>query len=530
MLHPYHPIIYVRGFAGTQGEIEDTVSDPYMGFNVGSTKSRQIHTGELKRFYFESPLVRLMSDHGYQDVYHEGLDLVNDPLAVDSTIPYKSIVIFRYYDEASADFGTGETPAIEHFARKLSDLILRLRTKVINPSTKEKVAEKDFRVYLVAHSMGGLICRAFLQNPKLHDPKAHAAVDKVFTYATPHNGIDLRLIGNVPGWAAFGDANNFNRTRIASYLDLTKKEWHPSWGEDVSLVKNFDPSRIFTLVGTNPHDYLVLNGLSRWAAGDASDGLVRIENAGTYGVDKDGFRIDSPRAFVHRSHSGYYGIVNSEEGYQNLTRFFFGDVRIDGWLDIESLTLPESVQAALNAGKTVNASYQFEVAVSIRGCQWQMHRRTVHENSAIFRKFAELFPQNTPVGKPIPARSPHLFSVFLERDLRVVPQRKSLAFAVELRVLVPDYEVDHRFWPNAHYEGGYIFHDFIIIEATPGDNGLGWTIKYGSQNDTPNAATQLADLSYDPATQTHRFTIPIVQTKRPGIKALLRVQAQKWNV
>jgi hypothetical protein len=36
--HPYHPIIYVRGFAATQGEIEETVADPYMGFNIGSTR------------------------------------------------------------------------------------------------------------------------------------------------------------------------------------------------------------------------------------------------------------------------------------------------------------------------------------------------------------------------------------------------------------------------------------------------------------------------------------------------------------
>jgi hypothetical protein len=36
----HHPIIYVRGFAATQGEIEETVADPYMGFNIGSTKLR----------------------------------------------------------------------------------------------------------------------------------------------------------------------------------------------------------------------------------------------------------------------------------------------------------------------------------------------------------------------------------------------------------------------------------------------------------------------------------------------------------
>ena len=37
---PYHPILYVRGFAATQGEIEESVADPYMGFNIGSTKAR----------------------------------------------------------------------------------------------------------------------------------------------------------------------------------------------------------------------------------------------------------------------------------------------------------------------------------------------------------------------------------------------------------------------------------------------------------------------------------------------------------
>ena len=55
---PRHPIIYVRGFAGTQGEVEDTVADPYMGFNIGSAKSRQMWTGEIKKFFFESPMVR----------------------------------------------------------------------------------------------------------------------------------------------------------------------------------------------------------------------------------------------------------------------------------------------------------------------------------------------------------------------------------------------------------------------------------------------------------------------------------------
>ena len=43
-----HPIIYVRGYAMTQSEIEDTVADPYMGFNIGSCKVRQVWDGTVK--------------------------------------------------------------------------------------------------------------------------------------------------------------------------------------------------------------------------------------------------------------------------------------------------------------------------------------------------------------------------------------------------------------------------------------------------------------------------------------------------
>src|SRR5664279_5692348 len=73
--HPYYPIIYVRGYAGTDSDIEDTVSDPYMGFNFGSTRIRTLWTGDTERYYFESPLVRLMKDFKYSDVYSAGLNI-----------------------------------------------------------------------------------------------------------------------------------------------------------------------------------------------------------------------------------------------------------------------------------------------------------------------------------------------------------------------------------------------------------------------------------------------------------------------
>lgn len=152
--HPYHPIIYVRGFAASQGEIEETVADPYMGFNIGSTKARLAWTGDVHRFYFESPLVRLMSDHNYKDVFVEGDDLVAAE-HTDHPVPYRCIIIYRYYDEASKDFGDGKTPPIEHFAKGLNNLILRLREKIC-ANKDNKMTPDDFRVYLVAHSMGGI--------------------------------------------------------------------------------------------------------------------------------------------------------------------------------------------------------------------------------------------------------------------------------------------------------------------------------------------------------------------------------------
>ena len=518
--HPYHPIIYVRGFAATQGEIEETVADPYMGFNIGSTKARMAWTGDVKRFFFESPLVRLMSDHDYGDVFVDGEDLVAAERP-DCVIPYRSIIIYRYYDEASKDFGTGETPPIEHFAKGLNKLILRLRDKICaDPNNAMKPA--DFRVHLVAHSMGGLVCRAFLQNPELGSAEARGVVDKLFTYATPHNGIDMRIVRNVPAWLSFGDVNNFNREKMSKYLGLRQSD-------DVSVVQNFPPERIFNLVGTNPRDYKVAGGVSAWAAGDASDGLVRIENATTHGPGPDHQDITSPRAFVHRSHSGHYGIVNSEEGYQNIRRFLFGTLRVDGILDIDDITLPNEVQEDLDNGKNVDASYQFEIAVSVRGCQWQITRREVRENSAIFRTYDDLFPKKGDKRTPDRSQSPHLFSVFLDPN-ESVKKSKSVSFALDLKVLVPDYEVNGLLFIKRHYEGGFILRELILVEALPDKTALGgWRIKYGYQEVNPGkpgvgAVTRVLDGDAGIA-----FDIPIKQKTRPGLSGTLRIEARPWT-
>lgn len=527
--HPMHPIIYVRGFAATQNEIEDAVADPYMGFNLGSTKTRTIWTGEVKRFFFESPLVRLMAEEDYDDVFVDGEDLMSPEINA-KPVSYRCIVIYRYYDSASEAFGDSDTPPIEHFAKGLGELILRLRDKICANPDNEVTAE-SFQCYLVAHSMGGLVCRAFLQNAEFSTRDARQAVDKLFTYATPHNGIDLRIVRNVPGWATFGDADNFNRKRMASYLAL------PKGSDDVSLVDGFPADRVFNLVGTNPMDYRVLGGLSAWAAGDASDGLVRIANATTHGPGPNNVKIPSPSAFVHRSHSGHYGIVNSEEGYQNLTRFLFGNLRVDGILDINKITLPPDLEDEADAHR-LKASYQFEVVVSVRGQQWQIHRRTVRENSAIFRQYDILLPKG-PTGDRVPDRtqSPHLFSVFLDQRKSVnrktskkSVKNSSVSFAMDLRILVPDYEVDGALFLKRHYEGGFIFRQQILVEAVPdADAAGGWRVKYGRQEESPGVAGIEIEAQRSPDTGVFFFTIDVAQERKPGIEAKLRIEVRPWN-
>ncbi len=536
-----HPIIYVRGYAMSQSEIEDTVADPYMGFNLGSCKVRQLWDGQVKKYFFESPLVRLLKQYGYQDAYTEGADRVaaetalSTPAGAPIPVPYRSVVIYRYYEPSSEDLGSGQKPDMKRFATGLGQLILRLRDRIypqgaatiITPEEQAagKLPYDKFCVYLVAHSMGGLVCRAFLQNPAYGDATARSLVDKAFTYATPHNGIEVGMLGNVPPWLSLYGLNTFNRDEIAKLLGLTKAQRD---GDNVDIVTNFDASRIFNLVGTNPGDYKVAAGLASLAVGDASDGLVRIRNATTRGRDGKGF-VASPQAFVNRSHSGYFGIVNSEEGFQNLVRFLFGDVRADGYLDIDELTLPPAVQQEFAAGKTVRASYLFEVTVSVRGKPWQLHRRCVNESSAIFRKFDDLFPrQNARSQAWVPDRSqsPLLFNIFL--DMGQSQTGTSLAFAVDLCVRVPDYEVDGLLFLKNHFEGGYLFRDMLTMEATPpADDKSEWKLEYrfASQG---GAAAQLAEV-VEEADGAPTFEIPVVQPNPPGIKARLRIDTSFWN-
>ncbi len=371
------PIIYVRGYAGPTSGIDTQVDDPFYGFNKGATHVRVGGDGDPMFYQFEGPMLRLMIDEQYQLLVHgDQHAFLQD--APDDSLPSATLWVYRFYDQAATTFVpqphrgvlermytrlhgslTADSFDIETAAVGLYDLIdLVLR----------KTREAD-KVIIVAHSMGGLVARCMMQkicllpdNRGPGKPKdrvlAKKLISKFFTYGTPHGGISFDI--GALNWAegAFGPAGADIFAPAKMYGYLTKGA---HFGEVPADGSNWDPQTIpeavfraedvFCLIGTDPSDY----GLSRVVVGPKSDGLVRIEHAYVRGAH---------RAYVYKSHSGTYGEVNSEEGYQNLRRFLLGRWKVQVFLDglpaypVNMAELPEDQRWRV---------WQADMRLSVRG-------------------------------------------------------------------------------------------------------------------------------------------------------------------
>ncbi|AQH05251.1 hypothetical protein A9R05_40145 (plasmid) [Burkholderia sp. KK1] len=514
----------------TERERNETAADPFCGFNIGSTLYRAVADKNSKpaKFVFESPLLRLVSEFQYQHVYQNGADIVDPDWQppVDANgrptkgIPPASVIVYRYYDDGSKYFGDGKVRSIDQYALGLNKLILAVRDLVCQHEAPDgrTIKEDEFKCYLVAHSMGGLVARAFLQNDKLSHPDARKSVSKLFTFATPHNGIEM-LDANVPRWLTKSEINTFNRTRMAGFLALSKQN-QVSGRVDLIPEDVLDPDRIFCMIGTNRGDYEAAQGLSRAFVGHGSDGLVKIANASVCGV-KDG-KITRPAAtaYAYRAHSGPFGIVNSEEAYQNLVRFLFGDVRVDIWLDIDTLTLPTPLQQRKPG--TVDAVYQIELKASPRGKRWFLTRRTAVEDSPACRTHKEL-TTGTPDRKQI-----YLSSVFLAKRSRVDQQRDSLAYSMTLAVKVPDYEIDRTFWADGHFEGTDLYRDTAFVEVSPPKEPLeGWPVDFWWAS-KPSKVSQKV-LNFSSGASSGVVEMPFKTTVDPAINGQLRLVVRPWS-
>lgn len=510
MDHPFLPVIYVRGYAKTMAEINETTADPYMGFNVGASMMRQDADKQPLRYIFESPLLRLIKDHGYTDAFHGG-----DDSWLPGTAPSRSIWIFRYYERVSETLGSGELVPMEQFAANLRRFILEVRDAVCGDDAERREA---FQVYLVAHSMGGLLCRCYLQNICRHgapqaadnpgleltaDGAERSYVDKLYTYATPHNGIELLGL-NVPeidlstlGWHQI---TNFNRERMREYLKL------PPGADSVNdLDGAFPVERCFCLVGSDYRDYQGFFGLSQEVTGPMSDGLVMMNNA---------WVREAPRAVVYRSHSGYYGILNSEAGYQNLRRFLFGQQRVTASLRVDDLTLPKAVHKRMQEGAEVRGSYYFDIATRVRAALYDLNERRHDQQSAILMTHDELIHRRKPV---------YLFTGYLLKQARLA-RDSALMFSIDVGIRVPHFEIDGVLWLDDHFEG-FLYRDTITFAVRAA------SLRYGlaSVNGLGQAPTA-AEIHPGPD-GAREILIPLATRAgtRPGFRGTIALRVESWN-
>ncbi|MFD1210952.1 esterase/lipase family protein [Arthrobacter sp. GCM10027362] len=506
------PIIYVRGFAGGTSAINTAVDDPFYGFSQGSVHVRADGRGEPRFHQFESPMLRLITDQGYQvPVYGDQRVFLNqaDPGTVDAA----TVWIHRFYDVSASTFA--EKPSdfsLEKAAQDLFDLIQVVREKTGAP-----------KVFLVAHSMGGLICRSVLQRiiPEATaaggrvDPAAATNyVERVFTYATPHGGIGFAvgfgLLERIRDATGFQGADIFGPDRMYQYLTpgaAPQSESPRSFDATVMPEDGFPVDRLFCLVGSNPADYDVAIGLASNTVGARSDGLVQIENAAVK---------EAHRAIVHRSHSGRYGIVNSEEGYQNLQRFLFGDLEVK----------VEMVGFDVGRDAPKNVEFQLDVGLAIRGLPVLVHEQSAAHHCPVL---VERRSDSDSVDTPRP-----LFTTFLSSKApRPMSGRKpvpTLRHALRLRLLSIREERGVFFFAD-HLEQTEDWQDALLVDIQPGSAKnlpRAWAVWKSSiptaiRDWHPGKADALADLDGAPEHWRGEIKVPKIARRLLGEQARIRL-------
>jgi hypothetical protein len=509
------PIVYVRGYAGSQSDVEETVDDPTYGFNTGSTHIRQMMDGKADMFMFVSPFARLFRDHGYQDV----IDGAVQQLPPDLANPERTIWIYRYYDPTSKTFDRpgGVRLTIEQAAEGLRDFIETVRESIqVAKATSSGVPPETVappKVYLVAHSMGGLVCRCLLQ--KIYPSGvAPQSIDKLFTYGTPHAGIHFdisggRLLEKLRDLVGYHGSDNFGLEKMYTYLSRSPKAELPSDFDPREIPPEaFDSNRVFCVVGTNAGDYAVAAGLSRSAVGPQSDGLVQIDSAYVKGAH---------RAYIHRSHSGRYGMVNSEEGYQNLQRFFFGNVKVK--MSLANFMLDFS---ANDNPQEPDVSYFVETQVSIRGLAVLVHERTIQHFCAdaidrdIYKERYERGDGDLP-----------LFTSFL-LDKRA---DRTMRYMIRIALYKQQYQKGFLVFQD-HMERLPLWSDSLIIQLLQtGDGSYEATYCWNSENSDPITPMRVMFENTEMAGSSFYANLPMnpKASNLLGEKTVMKFATTSWS-
>ena len=384
---PFYPIVYVRGYAMRADEREETFYDTYYGFAATSVEKRQAPAPKYwEADMFEGQLIRFMKlrDYAYADAVNRGEN-------IPPSAPPRSLWVCRFYDR---DYFDDKIRSIEDHARDLRDLVCKeIPDRLKAADVDVGPDNENFKVILIAHSMGGLVCRTLIQNilpfEDKEDPKDW--IHRLVTMGSPHRGIELSLIPDFVQRAIAQnlnpfDSNIFSPDRMRQYLKLESDYDVHSLGDE-QLPQAFPVKRCFCLIGSDHRSY----GAVRYATGSYSDGLVKQSNAYIVagpnpGKDKD--YDDQHTAYyanVHRAHSGRRGIVNSYESFENIQRFLFGDIRIR--ISLQNIEIQTSVE------KGVDAFYDFEFFFSIRKSNAFLHRRQQDPCENAFRFSRDELPK-----------------------------------------------------------------------------------------------------------------------------------------
>ncbi len=471
------PIIYIRGYAGSTSGIDAQVDDPFYGFNKGATHVRIAGSGQPKFYQFEGPMLRLMIDHDYQLLVH-GDQRAYLEAAKPGTVAADSIWVYRFYDQAATTFVepphrgivqrwfteakehvTAKGFNIESAAKGLLDLI---------DLVQQKINSNDKRVILVAHSMGGLVARCMIQKIAIKENRSPKdLVAKLFTYGTPHGGIVFQ--SGVLNWFedVVGPAGSdiFAPQNMYGYLEPNQnygdepkegQEWDPQSIPDGV----FDPDDIFCLIGTNSKDY----GVSKKVVGPKSDGLVRIEHA---------YVRKAHRAFVFKAHSGPYGEVNSEEGYQNLRRFLFGRWKVR----VNLADLPD-LPSGRGADGGASSAWQADLRLAVRGLSVVLSEQRADQYSPLQLNDELQRRQDSP-DHPVPLLTTFLLDLrtplrqFPTVEEEVVNQHGGVVrYSLTLR-LVKLRERDNVFDFSEHLEQVFDWADAAIFDIGPNESGDG---------------------------------------------------------
>jgi hypothetical protein len=448
---PYYPIVYVRGYAMTESEREDTFHDTYYGFAATSVEKRAAPPPDYFRAdLFEGQLIRFMklSQHAYFDATNRGLEDAEDN-------PSRSLWVCRFYDD---DVMRDKLRSIEEHAEDLRKLVC----ETIPQRLKERGVDlgpglKRYKVILIAHSMGGLVCRTLIQSllPARNEKPADW-IHRLVTMGTPHKGIEL---GRIPDFlerlilrtANPFDANIFEEKRMRQYLKLADDYPPHSLGEQ-NTGYAFPVKRCMCIIGSDYESYNAVQHVT----GNFSDGLVKQDRA--YVVagkpDANGKYAKEQKSYwtnVHRAHSGRRGIVNSYESFENVHRFLFGDVKAEVYL--------ENVQLGQSAEKKTEYFYDLEFALSIRGTPVYLHRRQQNpcENAIRYAR-AELEKKTV-----------LLHTLFINSNLKTTASRYS-HFKLEFRI--NEHAVKKGFLWDQEYPAKTIYSEDLEVRVGDFDTKL----------------------------------------------------------